>query len=153
MFKFWLFLHFTGLSIWVGSLIAIALILVMMKKHLGSKELSTIVKKVTKVSNLLVHPSAFFVLISGVFMIISMNFGDATKPFYLAFMERIGGVTVLFSIIAISLFGRRLVKKLNNLEMEGGILKHTGSLNTYVAVMFASLLLILSVIFVVSFRF
>ncbi len=151
MFKFWLFLHFTGLSIWLGSLLTITFILVMMKKHLGSKELSTIVKKITRIGNILVHPSAFFVLLSGVFMIISMNLGS--KPFYLAFMERVGGVTVLFTIIGVSLFGRQLVKKLTQLEEDGGVLKHTRSINSYIMMMLLSILLVLAVIFVVSFRF
>jgi len=153
MFKYWLFLHFAGISIWVGSLLAVALILIMMKKHLGSKELSTIVKKMTRVVNTLVHPSAFFVLLSGIFMIISMNFGDSSKPFYLEFMERIGGVTVLFTIIAVSIFGRRVVKKLSTLEKEGNVITHPGSINTYITMMLVSVLLVLAVIFVVSFRF
>ncbi|KRG12261.1 hypothetical protein [Lederbergia galactosidilytica] len=151
MFKFWLFLHFTGLSIWLGSLLAIILILVMMKKHLGSKELSAIVKKITRIGNILVHPSAFFVLLSGVLMIISMNLN--AKPFYLAFMERVGGITVLITIIGVSLFGRKLVKKLTQLEVDGEVLKHTRSINNYIMMMLLSILLVLAVIFVVSFRF
>ncbi|MCR2821654.1 hypothetical protein [Lederbergia panacisoli] len=153
MFKYWLFLHFAGISVWVGSLLAVAIILFMMKKHLGSKELSTIVKKMTKVVNSIVHPSAFFVLLSGIFMIIAMNFGDSPKPFYLEFMERIGGVTVLFTIIAVSIFGRRVVKKFNTLEKEGSVVTHPASINMYITMMLISVLLVLSVIFVVSFRF
>jgi len=153
MFKYWLFLHFAGVSIWTGSLLAVTIILIMMKKHLGSKELSTIVKKLTKIVNTLVHPSAFFVLLSGIFMIIAMNFGDSPKPFYLDFMERIGGVTVLFTIIAVSIFGRRVVKKFNLLEKEGSVITHPRSINTYITSMLLSVLLVFVVIFVVSFRF
>ncbi|HEY4552026.1 MAG TPA: hypothetical protein VIG80_02415 [Bacillaceae bacterium] len=153
MFKFWLFLHFAGISIWVGSLLAVTLILLMMKKHLGSKELSTIVKKITRVVNMLVHPSAFFVLISGIFMIVSMNFGDTAKPFYLNFMERFGGVAILFTFIAISLVGRKFVKKLNSLEKEGSVIKHSRSFNSYISMMLASVAFVFVTIFVVSFRF
>src|SRR5690625_1835383 len=103
MFSFWLFTHFIGFAIWGGALIAVTCILFMMKRHLGSVELSTIVKKITRIVNILVHPSAFLVLVSGIFMIISFNFGDAGKPFYMEFMERVGGVAVLFTVIGISL--------------------------------------------------
>ncbi|MBS4205566.1 hypothetical protein [Lederbergia citrea] len=153
MFKFWLFLHFTGISIWVGALLAVTFILLMMRKNLGSKESSTIVKKMTRVVNMLVHPSAFFVLISGVFMIISMNFGDASKPFYLNFMERFGGGAILFTIIAISFVGRKLVKKLNAQEKDGHVIKHSSSLSNYIAMMLTSVACVLATIFIVSFRF
>jgi putative copper export protein len=153
MFKFWLFLHFTGISIWVGSLLAVTLILLTMKKYLGSKELSTIVKKITRIVNILVHPSAFFVLVSGVFMIISMNYGDNPKPFYLNFMERFGGSTILFSIILISIFGRRLVKRLNILEKDGSENKQSSTINSYITILLASVVFVFATIFVVSFRF
>ncbi|MBS4219684.1 hypothetical protein KHA96_15325 [Bacillus sp. FJAT-49711] len=153
MFKYWLFLHFAGISIWVGSLLTVTILLFIVKKHLGSKELSTIVKKMTKVVNTLIHPSAFFVLLSGIFMMIAMNFGDSPKPFYLEFMERIGGMTVLFTIIAVSIFGRKVVKKFNTLEKEGSLIAHPASINTYITMMLISVLLVLTVIFVVSFKF
>jgi hypothetical protein len=103
--------------------------------------------------NVLVHPSALFVLFSGVFMMKDMNFGDTIRPFYIVFMERFGGGSVLFTLIAVSLVGQRLVKKLNILEKEGSVIKHLPSINMYIIMNLLSIALVVATIFVVSFRF
>lgn len=152
MFKAWFFLHLTGVSIWAGSILAVIIILSMMKKHLGSKELSNIVKKIVRIINMLVHPSAFIVLLSGVFMIVSMGLGN-DKPFWLNFMEKFGGMLVLFSIIAISLAGNALVKKLSAMEKGESTIKASGSLNRYMLMLSLSAASVFSTILVVAFRF
>ncbi|MBO1005708.1 hypothetical protein [Pseudogracilibacillus auburnensis] len=153
MYSFWLFLHITSISIWAGSSLVIAISFIMLKKHLGSIELSKVVKKMTRMINFLVHSSALFVLISGVFMMMDMNFGDTVRPFYIAFMERFGGGAILFSLITVSLAGRKLVKKLTILEKEGSVIKHLPSINMYIAMNLVSVGFIVATIFVVSFRF
>lgn len=153
MFKMWLFLHLTGISIWVGSLLAVIFILFMMKRHLGSKELATIVKKIVRIVNILVHPSAFIVLLSGIFMIVMMNFGDAAKPFWLTFMERFGGGIILFTMIAVGFVGRSLVKKLRAVEGGEATYKHSPSFTNYILMMTLSVVSVIAIIFVVSFRF
>ena len=153
MFKMWLFLHLTGISIWVGSLLAVVIILAMMKRHLGSKELSTIVKKIIRIVNILVHPSALIVLLSGIFMIVMMNFGDAAKPFWLTFMERFGGGIILFTMIAVGFVGRSLVKKLRAIETGDAEKHYSPSFTSYIATITISTISVIAIIFVVSFRF
>ncbi len=152
MFKAWLFLHLTGISIWAGSILAVIFILAMMKKHLGSKELSNIVKKIIRIINILVHPSAFIVLLSGIFMIVSMGLG-ADKPFWLNFMEKFGSMVILFSIIAISLAGRALAKKLSGTEKGESTINALVSLKGYLTVMSMSVVSVFSTILIVAFRF
>lgn len=152
MYQAWLFLHLTGISIWSGSILAVILILMMMKKHLGSKELSNIIKKIVRIINMLVHPSAFIVLVSGIFMIVSLGLG-MNKPFWLNFMEKFGGVVIMFSIIAISFAGRALVKKLNAMEKGESTIKAPVSFNNYMTVMTLSALSVFSTILVVAFKF
>ncbi len=153
--KTWLFLHLTGVSIWAGSILAVLFILLMIKKHLGSKELSVIVKRIIRIMHFLVHPSAVLVLVSGIFMIVTMGI-DQNKPFWLSFMEKFGGVVVMFTIIAMSIAGRALVKRLSKLEGDEGnkTMSSKGFIfNSYIMTMAVSVVSIFSVILVVTFRF
>lgn len=151
MFSTWLFLHLAGISIWSGSILAVLLILGMMKKHLGSKELANIVNKIVRVINMLVHPSAFIVLLSGIFMIVE-RWSGSNKPLWLNFMEKFGGMAVMLSIIAIGFASMMLSKKLKALDRGGSSFKVPVSLNGYMLVMALSFVSVVSTIFVVSFR-
>lgn len=86
-------------------------------------------------------------------MMISVNFGEATKPFYFNFMNQFGGVTILFSIISISISGRKLVKQLNDLEKKGGVIKNIGGLNMFIMILLITIVLILTVSIVVIFKY
>ncbi|MDF2661905.1 MAG: hypothetical protein K0Q94_4696 [Paenibacillus sp.] len=148
MYGFMLFIHLTGLSIWLGSLVAVAILLTAMKKMLPSADVSGIVRKTVRTFNLLTHPSAFLVLISGVFMILEMGLGS-DKPFWLIYMERGGGMIVLLFIIVISIMGRRLMKRIAG----GDVQAASSSISSYVTGLSLSTVLVLSVVFVVSGKF
>lgn len=155
MFQTWLFLHLTGVTVWAGSMLTVLFILLMMRKHLGSKELATVVKKIVRIMNVMVHPSSVLVLVSGIFMIITMGIGQ-DRPFWLNFMERFGGVAVMFTIIAMSIASRRLVHKLSKLSTGGSPMHETkkGSpLRFYLMTMAVSVASVFAVILVVAYRF
>lgn len=148
MYGFWLFIHFTGLSIWLGSLVAVAILLMAMRKQLHSADIGALVKKTVRTFNLLTHPSAFLVLISGVFMILKLGM-ESDKPFWLIYMERGGGMIILLFIIVISIMGRRLMKRISGNNSASA----STSINSYVSGLTVSIVAVLSVVFVVSGKF
>ncbi|RKN85229.1 hypothetical protein [Paenibacillus ginsengarvi] len=147
MFSFWLFIHLAGLCIWLGSIVAVAFLLVAMKKQLHSADVSALVRRTVRTFNMLTHPSAFLVLISGVLMIVEMGLGS-DKPFWMTYMERVGGMIILLFIIAISIMGKRLMKRISGGTSQA--VAASSSLSTYVTGLALSSVLVLSVIFVVS---
>lgn len=152
MFTFWLFLHVTGLTIWIGGLITFIFILSMLKRHLGSKEVSLIFKKIVRISYILLHPSAILAGISGFAMMITTNAPNTSQPFHLQWMEQIGSITIILSIIAISFGGQHLINNLQTLEQKGSVIKNLRSLNIYIAILISSLLLIASIGIIVIFH-
>ncbi|MDF2716175.1 MAG: hypothetical protein K0R28_3100 [Paenibacillus sp.] len=145
MYGFWLFIHLSGLCVWLGSLVAVGILLSAMKKQIHSADVGALVKKTVRTFNLLTHPSAFLVLVSGVLMLLQMGLGS-DKPFWMIYMERVGGMVILLFIVVISMMGRRLVKRLS-----GNVAHATSSsITSYVTGLAVSSVLVLSIIFVVS---
>ncbi|KIL42223.1 hypothetical protein SD70_01345 [Gordoniibacillus kamchatkensis] len=147
MFGVFLFLHLAGLSIWVGSIAAIAVMLVLMKKQLESKAVGALAQRTVRTFNMITHPSSFLVLISGVLMLVGMGMThESDKPFWMHYMEKAGGTFILLFIIVISILGKKLVKKL----IAGNERDAAAGINKYVYGMTVSLAFILSVVYVVS---
>ncbi|MGM9988444.1 MAG: hypothetical protein ACI35O_14645 [Bacillaceae bacterium] len=142
----WLFAHLTSLATWLGALVFVAIFVLVLRKQLVSVDIRKVFVKLTKVFNAISHLSATVVLVSGVFLLINM--GLETKPFWLTFMERAGGATVLISMIVITIFGRRVTKQLTATDTK----KEVKGLTPYLSTMFVSIALIVSVIFVVAAR-
>jgi putative copper export protein len=145
MYGFWLFIHLSGLCVWLGSLVAVGILLSAMKKQIHSADVGALVKKTVRTFNFLTHPSAFLVLISGVLMLLQMGIGS-DKPFWMIYMERVGGMVILLFIIVISIMGRRLVKRISS----GGVQSASSSISSYVTGLAVSSALVFSIIFVVS---
>ncbi|WP_135557084.1 hypothetical protein [Paenibacillus cymbidii] len=168
MFETMLFIHLTGLAVWFGSMAAIGLMLLAFRRDLRSEEAKKMVGKMVKLFNRLTHPSSFLVLVSGGLMMMD-RWSDTDHPFWLTFMERVGGAVVLLSIIALTIAGRKLTKRLGGGASGAGQAASAGKapaavgagaaamagvrLNGYLSTMGVAAVGVLAVIFVVSFRF
>ena len=73
MFEFFLFLHLTTLSLWIGSVLTIAAILLLMRRQISNHVVKGLAQKAIRTFNRITHPSSFLVLVSGVVMIIKMG--------------------------------------------------------------------------------
>lgn len=113
MYGLMLFLHLTGLFIWLGSLLAKLITLSMLKKELGSEQTRTFARRIIRVFSMLSHPSAVIVLISGIFMIVRLGMGS-DKPLWLDVMEKGGGTVILLALIVMGILGRRIKKQLKS---------------------------------------
>lgn len=113
MYGLMLFLHLTGLFIWLGSLLAKLITLSMLKKELGSEQTRTFARRIIRVFSMLSHPSAVIVLISGIFMIVRLGMGS-DKPLWLDVMEKGGGTVILLALIVMGILGRRTKKQLKS---------------------------------------
>ncbi|TBL80379.1 hypothetical protein EYB31_08155 [Paenibacillus thalictri] len=146
MYGLLLFFHLTGLSIWLGSLVAVIVMLTMMKKHIASPEIGQLAQKTVKIFNFLTHPSSFVVLISGVLLIVDMGLIRSAKPFWMHYMEEVGGMFILLFIVLLSILGKKLVVKLtagDQLDIRSGMAR-------YLSGMMVSVVCVLSVVFIVA---
>ncbi|MBP1991120.1 hypothetical protein [Paenibacillus eucommiae] len=145
MFGIMLFLHLTGLFIWLGALLAIIVMLSMLKKQLGSQETNTLAKRIIRVFSMLAHPSAVVVLISGVLMLLEMDLGS-DRPLWLILMERGGGTIILLALILTGILGSKAKKSLS--AGQGVDVRLSGYLTALVSFM----VLIVSVVLIVSMK-
>ncbi|MBS4174664.1 hypothetical protein [Bacillus sp. FJAT-49736] len=152
MFTTMLFFHLSGLSIWLGSLISLAVIMSLLKKQAGSKDVQSLLQKIPGLFNRWLHPSSFIVLLSGVFMIIGMNISESQKPLWLHFMEKGGSLTILLSIIVLSIISSKKIKKpLRAANVDVGVVQK--GLSIYLVWLSIFIMLVLSVVFMVSYKF
>jgi len=150
MHGFMLFLHFIGLAVWLGSLVMVAVLLTMMKKQAGEGD-TRIVRTVIRVFNMLSHPGAFLVLVSG-FAMIGTNSGNEGKgmPFWLTYMSYVGTIVIVLSMIVLSILGSRIVAKK---PVEGEPAFRKDKLSTFLTVELVVIALILSILLIASYRF
>lgn len=147
-----LFLHLAGLSVWLGSLLSLAIVTFMSRSHADSGYVRSLVRKITGAFSSWIHPSAIVVLVSGIILIANMYSG-ASRPFWLNYME-MGGMTIIFlSMIILGLFSNRKVRKPLAASSSGETTAIKKGLTNYFTLLVIFILLILSVIFVVAFKF
>lgn len=147
MFGLLLFLHLIGLSIWLGSIVAIAILLLWIKKQMNSTLVGSLVQKIIKTFNLLTHPSSFIILVTGILMLVKQGITkDGGGPFWMSYMQQVGAMTILLFIIIFSILGKRLVKRIAAANYQAA----DSSLTTYVTGLFITMAVILSVLFVVA---
>lgn len=117
MYNAYYIFHILGVVLWVGSFTAFGFLLrSLVKSGKGMENYSFVINRIRLWVNYGMNPSALIVMITGVMMI--LRFNRDTLPFYLTFMEQAGSLAILFSIIAVSIYSRKLRKKLNNLPMK-----------------------------------
>jgi len=146
MYGFMLFLHFAGLATWFGVTLMSAFLLISLKGKLTEAGSTASALNTIKVFNRITHPAATIVLLSGAVMI--MEFNHSGLPFWLAFMERAGGLVILLFMGVLSMMGGKLKKKL----AQGDTTAASKSISTYVTSIFVFVALILTVILVVSLK-
>ncbi|WP_159887053.1 hypothetical protein [Paenibacillus puerhi] len=146
MFGFMLFLHFSGLFVWLGALLAIVVVLSAGKRQQGSSELRTLGMRLIKIFQGLGHSGAVAVLASGVVMIVSMDLGK-NKPLWLEVMEKGGGTLILLALVVLGIMGSRLTKKL----AEGGQAGNSHA-SRYITIVSAFIILIAGVMLAVSIK-
>jgi len=98
MFRLLLFFHVTCVALWLGS-IGAAYILHRKAATVGGKDSYPLALQTTRsIVRGIMNPCALVVLVTGVVMLMQMGLVGETKPFWLNFMERFGGVVVLLSV-------------------------------------------------------
>ena len=140
-----LFVHLTGVALWIGSVLMTVFLLLSLKNKISSQDVSGVVTRVVKTLNRITHPAAFLVLLSGILMLVSDRWGMENHdsfPFYITFMEQAGSLLILAFIIIITILGKKLTKKL----AAGNVSAAQSSIQTYV---WTSLLLIIGVLAIV----
>jgi uncharacterized membrane protein len=152
MYGFFTFLHIIGFIVWLGWLISSAVILPMLKDQLDTEIGQKLVRRVIRISNGMTALAAIGVLISGIYRVVQMNFGDATKPFWLNYMEMAGGMIVLVGIILLAVLGRRVTKPLSPKNATPGAAVVGKRLSVYITAVVLVMLAVLSVVLVVSFK-
>lgn len=146
MFGYMLFSHIAGLAIWMGALLAIVVMLILLRKSLGTAEMNALAKKVVKVFSVFVYPSSILVLVSGIVMVVQMGFEKGTKPFWLDMMEKGGGTIVMLALVLTAVMGRKLNKRLSN---AGG---QAVAISGYLSTKIAFLIAIMAIVLIVSLR-
>lgn len=146
MYGYMLFSHIVGLSVWISALIAIVIMLLMLRASLQSYDFKGLAKKVIRVFSALVYPSSIVVLVSGIIMVVEMNFAKGTKPLWLDVMEKGGGTLVMLAIVITAVLGRRLTKRLS---LDNG---QTIGISSYITSMIAFIIAILAIVLIVSLR-
>lgn len=142
-----IFAHVTALAIWLGSLVFVFVFFLILRKQLFSIESRQLFVKLTRVFNMLSHISSTVVLVTGIIMLMK-EYGSSlgSEPSYIKFMEQVGGLSVLLSIIGLTFLGRRITKQLTAKENHGDIKGFT----PYLTTMVGSIALIVSVLFIVA---
>lgn len=146
MYGWMFFIHLAGLAAWFGVTLMGVLMLLSVKGKLAEANLTSVAQTIVRNINRVTHPAAFLVLASGLYMILQWDRDG--MPFWLAFMERVGGMVIILFMIILSIFGAKLRKKLAQSDGAGA----AKSISTYAMVTFIFLLGILAVTLVVSLK-
>ncbi|WP_336776235.1 hypothetical protein [Paenibacillus sp. MMO-58] len=148
MYEFFLFLHLTAISIWLGSVLTIAIMLLTMRQQIANRDIKSLAQKAIRTFNRIMYPSSFLVLVSGIVMIVKLG-KDSARPFWLEYMQDAGAMTILVSIILSGIWGKKVIKRINQ-----GNDKHAeSSISKFSSGLLVSLLFILSVVFMAAFKF
>jgi uncharacterized membrane protein len=146
MYGWMFFIHLASLAAWFGVTLMGVIMLLSMKGKLAESQLTSVAQNIVRQINRITHPAAFLVLASGLYMI--MQWDRNGMPFWLAFMERAGGMVIILFMILVSIFGAKVRKTL----AQGDGASAAKSINTYAAVTFIFLLGVLAVTLVVSLK-
>ncbi|WP_256756980.1 hypothetical protein [Cohnella sp. WQ 127256] len=142
-----LFLHLGGLSVWLGSAVMVALQLMIMKRNIQATDISSLTSKTIRVFTRVTHPSAFLVLLSGIWMLMRIGMENHDNfPFWLKFMEMFGSMVILIFIITVSILGKKVIKRI----AEGNWSLVGKSIITFIIVTLIFAVLAFVIIFVVS---
>lgn len=146
MYELMFFLHITGIAAWFGVAIMSALILLRLKPQLAQAGMMDTAQWTVRMFNRIAHPAATIVLLSGAIMV--MEWDHKNLPFWMAFMERLGGLVILLYLIVISIMGRGMKKKLAG----GDTAAASSAIGKYVSGVLIFSVLVLAVVLVASMK-
>lgn len=144
------FVHIAGLAVWLGSLIGLGMLLQFIVKNTDADKANKLAGHTVRLINRLMHPSAFLVLLSGVYMLFELGMGS-NRPFWITFMERFGSIVVLLSILLISLQGSKIKKVVTGQKLKKEITL-SQAVSRYQLMVWLSVVLVLVVTLVVSLK-
>lgn len=145
-----MFLHINSLVVWVMALLSVAIIVMMLKKHLDTEPVKRVVYQVIRIFNAITYPSCIIVLISGVCI---LSFVDSTNSLWFNYMEMVGTAIVPVNIILLFILGKRVTTLLApKTDTTGSITTIELRVSTYLSAVFLITALILSVILIVGFK-
>ncbi|MBU9721271.1 MULTISPECIES: hypothetical protein [Bacillaceae] len=150
MYNTYYILHMIGVILWIGSFVAFGYLLrSLVNSEKGMENYTFILNRIRLWVNAGILPSAVIVLITGTLMILQFN--RDSMPFYLMFMEQAGSIIILFTVIAMSIYSRKLRKKISGIPMKKEKSLESLSLH-YTNYLFASAALAMLVVVVVGLR-
>ncbi|ULL18809.1 hypothetical protein DVH26_32860 [Paenibacillus sp. H1-7] len=147
MFGFMLFLHLTGLFVWLGSLLAVIVVLPLLQKQTSPDTGGFVMKRLIRVFSWLSHPSAVVVLGSGVYMIVQMGIGSE-KPLWLNAMEKGGGMIIVLALLVTGILSGNVKKRLDQGHHQAAAVPLSG----YITTLSVFMVLIVSIVFIVSMK-
>lgn len=150
MYTFAYFLHVLGVIVWVGTFISFGLLLrALVKNEESIDRQKSLLMRMSRFVNRGVIPSSIVVLLSGVYLI--MQFSRSDLPFYLSFMEQMGSLVILLSVIFLTIQSRRINKWFVGNEARNQK-RGRGLTLAYSRYMLGSAFLAVVVVFIVSLR-
>lgn len=145
-----MFLHINSLVVWVMALLSVAIIVMMLKKHLDTEPVKRFVYQVIRIFNAITYPSSIIVLISGICI---LSFVDSTNSLWFNYMEMVGTTIVPVNIILLFILGKRVTTLLApKTDTTESITTIELRVSTYLSAVFLIIALILSVILIVGFK-
>ena len=117
MYNIFYIVHIIGVVIWIGSFITLGVVLrALTKVDLPKESRKALISRIQGWVTYGIIPSAIFVLISGLYMI--MQFERSGLPFYFSFMEQAGSLIILLTVIFVTLISSKLTKKVKGTPLK-----------------------------------
>lgn len=117
MYQISYILHIAGVAIWIGSFITLGVLLKSLtidKKDLA--DYAPIMQRIQQWVMKGVFPSLALILLSGVYMI--MQYNRDSLPLYITLMEQAGTIIILFTLIVISIYSKRITKTIHDIPLK-----------------------------------
>jgi putative copper export protein len=108
------FLHLTGLAVWIGSLVIIALLLFSLRSKAGAPGEHHLLLTIIRLVKWLVNVAALAVLVSGAGLIQSLGYKPMTEPLYVKLMEQGGGLILVSFLVLMTIWSNRIQKRLQS---------------------------------------
>lgn len=140
-----LFLHVTGVALWLGATWASWNMIRHASKTEGPDARRLITDSIRGTIRGIINPSALLALFTGIGMMVHMGLMGPGKPFWLAFMEQAGGLIAMATVAFLTWQLRRVARAGTASEAAESIMKIRPTLTT-------SGLAVLAVVLVVMLR-
>lgn len=96
--RWMLFVHVLSVALWLGGTAALYVLYRKTMARSSSDGLAIAHDTARSMVKGILNPSALFVLLTGIGMLMQMGLVGQSKPFWLSFMEQFGGLVALISI-------------------------------------------------------